>query len=236
MHNEMLQVEGKKMSKSLGNFFTVRELLEGHGPSDKGVPGEVIRFVMLSTHYRKPMDWTETKRVEAEKVLRNIAQFLGSDPQTRVWVGENGPVPLEFTNALANDLNTSLALTLLRKYLKERNEVALKASLRLLGFEPYDLIEKFHSFEFQSHKRDEFSGSSSLRSHGKLVGIDNEKLLKLGKHLEQLRDDAVKSKDFGAVDAMKSMLTNAGVEVRMSKSGVELSPLPSFDASKLGAL
>lgn len=53
LHNEMLQVEGKKMSKSLGNFFTVRDLLE------QGVPGEVIRFVLLSTHYRKPMDWTE---------------------------------------------------------------------------------------------------------------------------------------------------------------------------------
>ncbi len=55
MHNEMLQVEGKKMSKSLGNFFTVRDLL------DKGIPGEVIRFVFLSTHYSKPMDWTEEK-------------------------------------------------------------------------------------------------------------------------------------------------------------------------------
>ena len=64
MHNEMLQVEGKKMSKSLGNFFTVRDLL------DQGVPGEVIRFVMLSTHYRKPMDWTEKKRAEAETTLR----------------------------------------------------------------------------------------------------------------------------------------------------------------------
>ena len=60
----MLQVEGKKMSKSLGNFFTVRDLL------DQGVPGEVIRFVLLSTHYRKPMDWTEKKREEAEATLR----------------------------------------------------------------------------------------------------------------------------------------------------------------------
>ncbi len=64
LHNEMLQVEGKKMSKSLGNFFTVHDLLE------QGVPGEVIRFVMLSTHYRKPMDWTEKKRAEAERTLR----------------------------------------------------------------------------------------------------------------------------------------------------------------------
>ncbi len=63
----MLQVEGKKMSKSLGNFFTVRDLL------DQGIPGEVIRFVFLSTHYRKPMDWT------AEKAARrhaNAAQMV----------------------------------------------------------------------------------------------------------------------------------------------------------------
>ncbi|MBE0455566.1 MAG: cysteine--tRNA ligase, partial [Roseovarius sp.] len=59
LHNEMLQVEGKKMSKSLGNFFTVRDLL------DQGVPGEVIRFVFLSTHYRKSMDWTAEKAREA---------------------------------------------------------------------------------------------------------------------------------------------------------------------------
>ena len=47
------------MSKSLGNFFTVRDLL------DQGIPGEVIRFVLLSTHYRQPMDWTEAKVEEA---------------------------------------------------------------------------------------------------------------------------------------------------------------------------
>ena len=64
LHNEMLQVEGKKMSKSLGNFFTVRDLL------DQGYAGEVIRFVFLSTHYGKPMDWTDAKAKEAEKTLR----------------------------------------------------------------------------------------------------------------------------------------------------------------------
>ncbi|MEI6099277.1 MAG: cysteine--tRNA ligase, partial [Alphaproteobacteria bacterium] len=52
MHNEMLQVEGKKMSKSLGNFFTVRDLL------DQRIPGEVMRYVLFGTHYRKPMAWT----------------------------------------------------------------------------------------------------------------------------------------------------------------------------------
>ena len=66
MHNEMLQVEGKKMSKSLGNFFTVRDLL------DQGVPGEVIRFVLLGTHYAKPMDWTAEKAAAAEAKLSDF--------------------------------------------------------------------------------------------------------------------------------------------------------------------
>ncbi|MBU1834415.1 MAG: cysteine--tRNA ligase, partial [Alphaproteobacteria bacterium] len=64
LHNEMLQVEGKKMSKSLGNFFTVRDLL------DEGISGEVIRLVMLGTHYGKPMDWTAKKRDDADATLR----------------------------------------------------------------------------------------------------------------------------------------------------------------------
>jgi len=63
LHNEMLQVEGKKMSKSLGNFFTVRDLL------DKGVAGEVIRLVFLTTHYGKTMDWTETGALSRLHVL-----------------------------------------------------------------------------------------------------------------------------------------------------------------------
>ncbi len=77
MHNEMLQVEGKKMSKSLGNFFTVRDLL------DQGIPGEVIRFVFLSTHYSKPMDWTAKKAEEAYEIIRgSTASFAGSLQQS----------------------------------------------------------------------------------------------------------------------------------------------------------
>ena len=70
MHNEMLQVEGKKMSKSLGNFFTVRDLL------DQGYPGEVIRMVYLGTHYGKPMDWTTEKAEQAEATLAEVAADL----------------------------------------------------------------------------------------------------------------------------------------------------------------
>ncbi len=63
MHNGFLQIEGEKMAKSLGNFFTVKDLL------DTGVPGEVIRFVLLSAHYRQPLDWTEKRVEESENTL-----------------------------------------------------------------------------------------------------------------------------------------------------------------------
>ena len=56
LHNGYLQVEGQKMAKSLGNFITVKDL------RDKGVPGDVIRLVLLSTHYRQPLDWAERKK------------------------------------------------------------------------------------------------------------------------------------------------------------------------------
>ena len=98
LHNEMLQVDGRKMSKSLGNFFTVRDLL------DQGVPGEVIRFVMLSTHYRKPMDWTERKREEAEATLNYLYRAVGNVS------AEDWEIEGRFLEALCNDINTSEAI------------------------------------------------------------------------------------------------------------------------------
>ena len=227
LHNEMLQVEGKKMSKSLGNFFTVRDLL------DQGVPGEVIRFVFLSTHYRKPMDWTDKKAKEAEATLRKIAEFLGADPQTKEWVLLGEEAPQEFVDALANDLNTSQALTLIRKYLKERREVELDSALRLLGFEPGYLIEKFCGVRAHAQTH-EFGSGSGAMSFGDSEGI--EILQKLAQRLNNLRSTAMESKNFAPVDELKTALVEVGLEVRMSKAGVELVPGAEFDAAKLEGL
>ena len=106
MHNEMLQVEGKKMSKSLGNFFTVRDLLE------QGVPGEVIRFVLLGTHYGKPMDWTKEKAEQAEATLRKWRGLVaGVEPL--------GDVDPEVIETLADDLNTAGAFARLHELAKQ---------------------------------------------------------------------------------------------------------------------
>jgi cysteinyl-tRNA synthetase len=126
MHNEMLQVEGKKMSKSLGNFFTVRDLL------DQGVPGEVIRFVLLMTHYRSPMDWTAEKEREARDSLDYLYRKIGN-----VSVGD-AIVESRTLDALTNDLNTPEALHWLLNeatYADGNPTVAqtLKATGNLLG-------------------------------------------------------------------------------------------------------
>lgn len=198
MHNEMLQVEGKKMSKSLGNFFTVRDLL------DQGIPGEVIRFVFLSTHYRKPMDWTAEKARNAKNTLDH---FLG------LIVGvEPGEPDEEVVLALADDLNTHKALTRLHTLAKEKKADVLKASLLFLGF---DLSTLESGWFGEEH----YDG-----------------LAPLAERLGEVRAAAMASKDFSEVDRLKSALLEAGVEVRMSKEGVELVPGPNFDPSQLEGL
>ena len=120
LHNEMLQVDGKKMSKSLGNFFTVRDLL------DQGYAGEVIRFVFLSTHYGKPMDWTDTKAREAEKTLRKWREISAA-------AGVPGTVDVAVVKALGEDLNTAGAITALHGLASKGDAAGLRASAELLG-------------------------------------------------------------------------------------------------------
>ncbi len=203
MHNEMLQVEGKKMSKSLGNFFTVRDLL------DQGVPGEVIRFVMLSTHYSKPMDWTKRKAEEAESALSNFLSLI-TDEIARTVGPED--VDKRVVDAISDDLNTSLAIHTLYDLAKKRDVSKLLASLNFLGFD-FSTIEAY------------WTGNE-----------DFNRLNDATIRLSELREAALVSKDFTAVDSLKSALTTAGVEVRMSKEGVELIPGPNFDPAKLEGL
>jgi len=119
MHNEMLQVEGKKMSKSLGNFFTVRDLL------DQGYPGEVIRFAYLGTHYSKPMDWTAEKAAQAKATLTKWREITAG-------AGQGAPSDAVIA-ALADDLNTAGAIAELHALAAAGDAGTLKASAALLG-------------------------------------------------------------------------------------------------------
>jgi cysteinyl-tRNA synthetase len=227
MHNEMLQVEGKKMSKSLGNFFTVRDLL------DQGVPGEVIRMVYLGTHYSKPMDWTSRKAMDAKLAIAEMAKMLGAKGQeglANLKVGK----PFDWIVAgLADDLNTHLALTELRK---------ANLAKRLSNDEQINRIEDIYAsqmllgFDLKSHEAAKANAQRIDETLGIIAVRGDPVLSPFSARLTSLRAEATTTKDFGPVDALKSALTAAGVEVRMSKAGVELLPGPSFDPSKLEAL
>lgn len=101
MHNGFLQVEGEKMSKSLGNFITIHELLAEW-------PGEAVRLAMLSTHYRQPFNWTSKGVAEAKRTLDNW-QELTKD------VSGDGPICADVLEALQDDLNTPRAMAALHE-------------------------------------------------------------------------------------------------------------------------
>jgi cysteinyl-tRNA synthetase len=118
MHNGFLQVEGQKMSKSLGNFVTIADVL-------KDWPGEVARFNMLRTHYRQPIDWTEDSLSGSENTLlgwqESIEGVEASEPDQT------------FVDILSDDINTHGAFVRLHELSKTKENAALKASLNLIG-------------------------------------------------------------------------------------------------------
>ncbi len=124
VHNGHLMVNGEKMSKSLGNFFTVHEILEK-------APGEAIRYCMLSSHYHQPFDWTDEGLKQARQsldrlytALRSVADIPAEDAHL---------LPSDVRDALEDDLNTPLALACLHEYataLNKATQVDEKARLK----------------------------------------------------------------------------------------------------------
>ena len=194
LHNEMLQVEGKKMSKSLGNFFTVRDLL------DQGYAGEVIRFVFLSTHYGKPMDWTDAKAREAEKTLRKWRAVVADHAA--------GALPQTILDTLGDDLNTAGAIAELHKLANAGDAMALRAGAELLGLLTPEMGAWAEALDLSAYEA----------------------------HLFTARQSAMETKDFSEVDRLKSAFQAAGLEVRMSKTGVDLVPSAGFDIAALDGI
>jgi len=203
LHNEMLQVEGKKMSKSLGNFFTVRDLL------DQGVPGEVIRFVFLSTHYRKPMDWTADKARDGISALREWAQVISLD--------QIGVVDPAIVDAIADDMNTSLAMSKLGDLFKKRDFATLAASAQFLGFDLLALKESEWTQPFEKRELVEmldYQPTVGVVGWGKFPDEVVSKVLKFVRLWLTLRWE----KNWDAADNLKSRAASAGIELQSHRS------------------
>jgi cysteinyl-tRNA synthetase len=131
MHNGFLQVEGDKMSKSLGNFVTIRDLLRSDVFGGRAWSGEALRLAMLRAHYRQPIDWTVDALEEAERTLDRWYDAVGD-------VQGGGDVADEVMEALKDDLNLHAAITVIHRMAHSGAETAsqaakVKASANLLG-------------------------------------------------------------------------------------------------------
>jgi cysteinyl-tRNA synthetase len=186
MHNGFLQVEGEKMAKSEGNFVTIRDLL-------KDWPGEVLRFNMLRTHYRQPIDWTMRGLDESWKVLDDWYAISG-DPTE----GIAGSV----LEALTDDLNTPNAITALhglRTLAEGGDRLALNeltGSLQLLGF-LRDTTEAWKERRHVGH------------------GIEAPKV----DALIDARNTARKAKNWKEADRIRAELSAMGIELEDTKDG-----------------
>src|SRR5690606_29992247 len=129
MHNRLLQVEGRKMSKSEGNFVTIHDLLETEGFGGRSWPGEVLRLAMLMTHYREPIDFSVRKLEEAATL---IAKW-----RRRAAGAKAGAIDPAFVAALGDDLDMAEYLRLMNS--SDLDPSALMAAAALIGLDLSEL-------------------------------------------------------------------------------------------------
>lgn len=233
IHNGFITINKEKMSKSVGNFFLLREILAKFNPM-------TVRFYLISTHYRSPLDFDDDKLAESQRALERIhnswqrlkekAGQAGSGSQTQ---GENAAGDLdleklppfaaeliskvkgEFVEAMNDDFNTALAMGAIFDYTREVN--------RLLGDEENaDLTEDVYGALL-----------ATFTELLDVLGLDMEKVetadgvgdsLLTGQLVElliDLRQDARKKKDFAAADKIRDGLANLGIKLEDTREGVK---------------
>jgi cysteinyl-tRNA synthetase len=211
LHNGFVNIEKEKMSKSIGNVLLVHDLI-------KEVPGEVIRFALLSTHYRKPLDWTAKGLAQARSrldriysVLKEMSHVPPAEPQLDNY-SSMYPDPefrVELMDALCDDLNTPRALKILSELAKEakfetdliwksRLKMQLLASGKLLGL-------------LQQEPQAWFAGAG-IAPH-----IDETEILLL----ITARNRARKEKDFAEADRIRQYLAGRGILIEDGPQGTQ---------------
>ena len=239
MHNEMLQVEGKKMSKSLGNFFTVRDLISEY---DKKFAieniGPAIRLRLLESHYRSTAD-AGRSYIEAAATKLGLWWFWTNDHLRQRPSEREQKEILEgsaFLGAILNDLNIPLAISeidslvsairrvpanhsIINDLIEEKEKLATQifTFVEFLGFK-FDDLQKLHGSSWSKRLKQRSGAASQIAE------------------LLASRDMARAEKNFGRADQIRDMLIDAGVVVKDTPNGITWELSPGFDSAKLEAL
>jgi cysteinyl-tRNA synthetase len=201
MHNGFVNVEDEKMSKSLGNFITIRELLADW-------PGEVLRLNMLKTHYRSPIDWTLKGLEESSKVLDGWYDFMGDCPPA--------PAPDHaFVEALGDDLNTHSAIARLHQISHPPVAGKMVAGVTMLGDRTgADAAAHLKSSAFLVGLLESTASKRKAKKIGS-SGVDSTVI----EMLLAARAAARVEKDFVSSDRIRDQLAAMGVTIKDSKDG-----------------
>lgn len=209
MHAGAVRVDNEKMSKSLGNFFTIREVLEKYHP-------EVVRYFLMSSHYRSPINYSEDSLLEArtglERIYTSLRDYEAADAASSCVLSESDYYP-RFTAAMDDDFNTREALAVI-----------------------FELVRELNSSKGQLAKCDDFA--ALIKGFGAVLGILEEEadsFLKSGGQqanadslsdadidaLVQERDTAKQNKDYARSDEIRDQLKELGIALEDSATGTQ---------------
>jgi len=229
MHVRFLLVEGKKMSKSLGNFYTLRDLLlEGYKPSS-------IRYLLTSVPYTKQLNFTLAGLEQAAESVRRLRDFKSRIEMARVLGGKNEKIQTlaaetqqEMREALEDDLNTANAMGAMFEMVREVNTLADQGELR--QDDKASLLEALRQFDeiFAVIKDDDAEKMDQARewakAQGKLSGDDATAPPRISdqeaQRLVDERNAAKKARDFARADSIRAQLDTMGIIVEDTKDGV----------------